>query len=150
MRRIFREIKETILYLTLIAVVVGAAAAYRYFHDNGPGVAILVGTAVSAIFAAYFGTKALLRRQARNRRRNTLVQKYADPKQVNAILARQLWVGQTAEQIVESLGKPELVDRNVMKTKTKEIWKYGHIHSNRYQLKVTLENERVVGWEEKA
>jgi hypothetical protein len=37
-----------------------------------------------------------------------------------------------------------------MKTKTKEVWKYHQRGANRYGLKITLENGRVVGWENKA
>jgi hypothetical protein len=36
-----------------------------------------------------------------------------------------------------------------MKTKRREIWKYGRMGGNRYSLRVTLEQGVVVGWEEK-
>jgi hypothetical protein len=37
----------------------------------------------------------------------------------------------------------------VLKTKTKEIWKYREIKKGQYALKVTLEENMVVGWDMK-
>ena len=75
--------------------------------------------------------------------------KYADESIVDMIMARQVWQEQTAEQLLDSLGYPADVDQKVLKTKKKEVWKYGHQGSNRYKTRITLENDVVVGWDMK-
>lgn len=84
------------------------------------------------------------------RERAKLLARYGDEQIVNRIMGKQLWVGQTARQLHDSLGAPADVDEKVLKTKRKETWKYGHAGANRYRLRVTLDNDEVVGWEEKS
>ncbi len=60
-----------------------------------------------------------------------------------------LWQGETAEQLRESLGNPADTDEKVLKTKTKEIWKYRPTARSRFGLKVTLDDGVVTGWEQK-
>ena len=64
-------------------------------------------------------------------------------------MKKHFWQGQTEEQLLDSLGKPKDIDQKVLKTKTKEIWKYNETGKNRYALKITLENGKVVGWDQK-
>jgi hypothetical protein len=78
-----------------------------------------------------------------------LRRKYDDEQAIDRIMKGYLWQGQTAEQLVDSLGDPADVDRQVLKTKTKEIWKYIHLGGDRYGLRITLENSVVVGWDRK-
>jgi hypothetical protein len=59
------------------------------------------------------------------------------------------WQGQTQEQLLDSLGRPADTDTKVLKTKTKEIWKYNRVGKNRFGLRVTVENGVVVGWDKK-
>jgi len=75
-----------------------------------------------------------------------LVEKYDDQSIVKAILARKIWEGMTAAQLFDSAGEPEAIDQKFMKNKSREVWKYDHEGSNRYSLRVTLENGLVVGW----
>ena len=49
--------------------------------------------------------------------------------------------------LLEALGPPAAHDEKVLKTKTKTIFKWGHISGNRYAVRVTVENGVVVGWE---
>ncbi len=63
-------------------------------------------------------------------------------------IARQLpWQGQTADMVVASFGRPVEVDEKVMKSKTTNVFKYLPF-SNRFALRVTLENGLVVGWDD--
>ena len=62
---------------------------------------------------------------------------------------KNFWQGQTAEQLIDSLGRPEDIDQKILKTKKKEIWKYNHQGGNRYGLRITLDNDHVVGWDQK-
>jgi len=76
--------------------------------------------------------------------------KYPDPEIAKRILAGHIWQGQTSEQLIDSIGWPLDIDRKVLKTKKKEIWKYNSQGKNRYGLRITLENDVVIGWDKKA
>ncbi len=86
---------------------------------------------------------------AYRRRRRHLVERYGDPEIARRIMRGILWQGETAEQLRESLGTPADTDQKVLKTKTKEIWKYRPTARNRFGLKVTLDDGIVAGWEQK-
>ncbi|HKP28312.1 MAG TPA: hypothetical protein VJU15_02880 [Gemmatimonadales bacterium] len=60
---------------------------------------------------------------------------------------KKLWVGETAAQLRDALGEPEGVDVKPMKTRTREIWKYGRTGRNRYATRITLDNGTVVRWQ---
>jgi uncharacterized membrane protein len=82
-------------------------------------------------------------------KRERLMEKYHDAELVDKLMQGLYWQGQTEEQLTDSLGTPSDVDQKVLKTKTKEIWKYDETGKNRYALKITLENGVVVGWDQK-
>ena len=82
-------------------------------------------------------------------RKSALLEKYGDETIVAALMDRSLWQGQTAMQVADSIGRPVAIDNKVLKTKKKEIWKYHPQGGNRFNLRVTLENDIVVGWENK-
>lgn len=89
----------------------------------------------------YFATK---------RRRENLLEKYNNNIElVDRLMDRKIWQSQTKGQLIDSLGNPLDIEQKVLKTKTKEIWKYNRIAKNRYSLKVILENDEVIGWEQK-
>lgn len=79
-----------------------------------------------------------------------LREKYKDESIVDRILNENVWQGQTAEQLRDTLGSPLDTDSDVLKTKVKQVWKYRQFGVNRYGLRVKLENDVVIGWEEKA
>ena len=87
-------------------------------------------------------------RQTR-RRRESLLAKYGDPGLVEQLLRHRFWVGMTAEQLLDSRGKPVGIDEKVLKSKTKQTWKYQPTGVNRYALRIHLDNEIVVGWDDK-
>ncbi len=105
---------------------------------------IVAGLAVVAVLLFVFARWALLQR------RKHLIERYSDPGIADRIMQAQLWRGQTAEQLREALGKPADVDQTVLKTKTKEVWKYQPTGKRRYAVKVTLDDGVVVGWEDKS
>ena len=72
-----------------------------------------------------------------------------DQQTCERILAGEIWLEQTAEQLKESLGEPADVDEKVLKTKRREVWTYGQIGANRFRTCVTLENGIVTGWDSK-
>ena len=83
------------------------------------------------------------------KRRAALMLKYKDKEIVESLMNQSFWQGQTADQLIDSLGSPEHIDQKILKTKKKEVWKYNHQGANRYGLRITLDNDSVVGWDQK-
>lgn len=79
-----------------------------------------------------------------------LQQKYNDESVVRGIISKSFWVGATESMLIDSIGDPEDKDREVMKRKTKETWKYHKKQANQYYLKIYIENGHVVGWDKKS
>lgn len=82
-------------------------------------------------------------------KRERLMEKYGDESLVDQLMKGIFWQGQPEGQLLDSLGKPLDIDQKVLKTKTKEVWKYNKTGKNRYALKITLENGEVIGWDKK-
>ena len=76
--------------------------------------------------------------------------KYADEDTVQKIFAGYFWEGQPEEQLRDALGQPDAVDNKLLKTMTREIWKYHPSGVNRYRLRITVDNGRVAGWDKKS
>lgn len=90
-----------------------------------------------------------LKHNKKQRRLKYLRDKYMDEGIVQKIYEGYFWQGQTAEQLKDSLGAPAAVDNKLLKTKTREIWKYHPTGRNRYALRVTVEDGNVTGWDKK-
>ena len=88
--------------------------------------------------------------EKKRKRLEYLRAKYKDEDVVQKIVAGYIWQGQSEEQLRDSLGEPVAVDRAVLKTKTKETWKYHQSGTNRFGLRITVENGHVIGWDKKA
>ena len=86
---------------------------------------------------------------AKKARKERIYQKYGHTEIAEKIINQMIWIGQTSEQLLDSLGNPIDIDENVLKTKRKEIWKYHQKSANRFGLKIRVENGIVVGWDEK-
>ena len=87
--------------------------------------------------------------QLKKARRDLIYKKYGQNEVAEKIIKKTVWVGETKEQLRDSLGAPCDIDENVLKTKVKEVWKYHQKSANRYGFKVKVENGIVVGWDEK-
>lgn len=83
------------------------------------------------------------------KKRERLMLKYNNSELVDRIMQATYWIGQTKGELLDSLGRPADISENVLKTKTKEIWKYNKTGNNRFALKITIENNVVVGWDKK-
>lgn len=75
----------------------------------------------------------------------TVSQKYTG-ETASLIGKKMFWRGQTAEQLTDSLGPPAAIEVKLLKTKRREIWKYGHYEANRYSTRITLDNGIVTTW----
>lgn len=101
-------------------------------------VVILVLTVVFGL--VFYGQK---------KKRAALMLKYRDEKLVDRLMRGDVWQGETHEQLRDSMGRPLDIDQQVMKTKTKEVWKYRQKAKNQYALRIFLEDGIVVGWDKK-
>jgi len=99
-----------------------------------------------AIIILIFLIKAYLNKK----RRKELFAKYGDEEIVEMIMKGMFWQNQTPEQLRDSIGKPRDIDRKVMKAKTREVWRYNKTGKGRYALRITLEDDVVVGWDNKS
>ena len=102
--------------------------------------ALLIGALVLAAVVGVWGYV---------QRRKQLTEKYGDPEIARRIMKKVLWQGETQEQLLEALGTPEDIDQKILKTKSKEVWKYRPSGKNRFGLKVTLDDGIVVAWDMK-
>lgn len=82
-------------------------------------------------------------------RKKNIYRKYGRNETAERIIKRIIWVGETQEQLVDSLGRPCDIDQNVLKTKMKETWKYFQKSPSRFGMKIKVEDGVVVGWDEK-
>ncbi len=126
------ELLETVGIVIPVIILVGCIGFY-FYHKNRKS-----------------EQKALLHDYYEKERHETLISKYKDEEVVNNIINEIVWQGETNEQLIDSLGKPKAIDNKLLKTKKKEIYKYYHQGANRYKLRITLENDVVVGWDNKA
>jgi hypothetical protein len=92
---------------------------------------------------------AISRHLATKRRRARLLDRYGNLQIVEDIMAKKVWQGMTKEQLLESWGQPADQGQKVMKTKTTTTYKYNQTGRNRFRSRVTLENDVVVGWQQK-
>ncbi len=104
----------------------------------------------SLIIVGVLALIALYKHNKKQQRLAYLCEKYKDETIAQKIYDGYFWEGQTSEQLLASLGNPEAVDNKLLKTKTKEIWKYNRQGVNRFALRITVENGYVVGWDKKA
>lgn len=110
-----------------------------------------VGFVVPAVvLAVIIGLVWLRKAMKKENRLSYLREKYEDEEIVQDMMNESIWQGQTSGQLLDSIGQPEDIDNKVLKTKKKEIWKYQNRGGNRYGLRITLENDEVVGWDQKS
>ena len=83
-------------------------------------------------------------------RRAALFAKYQNWDVVNGIMEGRYWKGQSAAQLIDSLGPPVDRDLKALKNKDVLVWKYHQTGKNRYRLRITLEDNVVVSYEEKS
>lgn len=132
------------LGILLVLIVSAISAAYKWAQENIDVIAI-VGFLIVVAW--------LLKINSDNKKQKAwiahLKEKYKSDEIVNAILNSEYWTGQTIEQLVDSLGQPHAKDKQVLKTKTKETWKYYEQRKGQFSLRILIENNKVVGWDAK-
>lgn len=111
------------------------------------GVVVVIGILISL---GVYVAKIRREEEYAERRAELLTKYFGDIETVDRIMSRKIWEGQTSEQLIDTLGNPVEVDKKLLKTKSKEIWKYDQTGKGRFALRVTLENNEIVGWDKKA
>lgn len=120
-------------------------------------IATAVGNAVqslgvwtsTALVVCFIAAVILYKRGQKKRKLEYLMGKYGDATIVDHVFNHRYWQGQTADQLTDSLGSPHGVDRKLLKTMKREVWKYNPRGVNRYALRITLDNDIVSNWDHK-
>ncbi len=139
-KRMTKAESQIVGVLVVIAIIVGGVA--KFFETVGYIIPIISAVAIITLVMFYKSNQ-------NKKRLEYLRSKYKDEELVQLIFDGKFWVGQTAGQLLDSVGRPVDIDEKVLKTKKKEVWKYQHQGSNRYKLRITLDNDEVVGWDQK-
>jgi hypothetical protein len=132
-----------------IIVVIGiGVAVYRWIEQN------LIVSAIGACLllagiVAYATFESQRRKKASEAHVAYLLKKYKKREIVDRILNKEFWKGQTVEQLEDALGPADAVDRQVLKTKTKETWKYDEVKKGQFSTRIEVENGKVIGWSAK-
>ncbi|WLG49085.1 hypothetical protein [Pseudomonas sp. FP1742] len=144
-KRVSKAEKEMTGWLFMIALIVGVPI-YLFDKMNKT-----IGWQIPTLIVVGFLLLLFLNRWSKKRARlRYLRDKYQDEHIVQNILAKRIWIGQTSEQLTDSLGYPAATDHKLLKTKTRDVWKYRHQGANRYGLRITVENDEVTGWDSKS
>lgn len=107
------------------------------------------GWVVPAILVAVIILISILYRYDKKQKRLAYLRGKYPEDIVQKILGGFFWQGQTEEQLEDALGRPAAVDHKLLKTIRREVWKYHQQGKNRYQLRITVENGHVSGWDQK-
>jgi len=129
-----------LIVLGLIAMAV-QAIVHATESPEGWMFILLIVTAIVFVF--------VLKAAAKRKKLEYLMDKYRNEQMVALIYRHKYWQGQTAEQLTDSLGNPHGVDRKLLKTLKREVWKYNPRGVNRYGLRITLDNDIVSSWDHK-
>jgi len=135
---------EASTVFTLILALAAFALSIKFISAIGVGVGI-----VGVFLIIGVGGFIFYVRQKRAARLSFLRAKYGDESLVQAIMRHEFWEGQTREQLLDARGQPPSIDNVLMKTRTREVWKYQPNGKNRYRLRITLDDGLVVSYEQK-
>lgn len=87
------------------------------------------------------------KQQAFAHRRSALMAKYNNDSLVDELMACVVLKGMPFDMLVDSIGAPVDEDHKVFKTKTRRTLKYGQTGVNRFDLRIIVEDDLVVGWQ---
>lgn len=129
--------------LSSIIIYVGGILGFLLFSDQIEGENSFLVKLLIALAIFFLGSQF-----NKIARRQKIKEQFGSESEAK-ILKRTFWVGQSSEELIASLGKPNTIDKKVYKSKVKEVWRYFPSKKNSSDLKITLENDSVVGWHKK-
>lgn len=132
----------------LIIVIGIGFALYRWIEQNF-FVTAIGACLLAAVVIAFIALKSQRRKKATEAHAAYLMEKHKKQEIVDRILNGEFWKGQTVEQLEDALGPAHAVDRQVLKTKTKETWKYDETKRGQFSTRIEIENGKVIGWSAK-
>ena len=132
--------KESLATVLFIAVIV--TAVIKFFENVGLLIFIIIIVACVVAFLLHKVYK-------KKKKLSYLKKKYVNSRIVERMANGIIWQGETAAQLMDSLGKPDAVDKKQSQSLKKEAWKYVRRGGGRYNLIVELENGIVINWEGK-
>lgn len=139
-RRMAKAESKAIGALAIIALpIVGIV---KFFEAVGWVIPVVAAVGAVALFIWYQHDK-------KQKRLSYLRGKYEDEEVVQKIFQGYFWRGQSEGQLRDSLGPPSDIDNKLLKTKTRDVWKYHHQGGNRFGLRITVEDGYVTGWDKK-
>ncbi len=130
----------SVIILVVLGLVIWTISSIVQSVGTSSAISLSILCVVCAIGYKYSKYKA---------RVGYLRSKYSNEEVVQNILRHRFWLGQTAEQLVESLGRPQDIDNKLLKTRKREVWKYNRRGVNRYGLRITLDDDVVCTWDQK-
>lgn len=134
---------ESAFIVLLLIVGLPIYAAFKLFETSGWIIPSVIAFLLLSLIYLY-------KRNKRQQRLAYLRDKYKNESIVQKIYNGYFWVGQTTQQLADSLGEPEGIDNKLLKTKIKEVWKYNRKGANRFALRINIEDGRVIGWDQKS
>jgi hypothetical protein len=138
-----RKSKLNDAFLGIAIVIAGIAWAVGKVLD-------MVGVATPIVIIALVIVAFVWFKYAQRKKRiEYLLDKYGDEDIVNRIMQGHYWEGQTAQQLRDSVGSPLSIDTKSMATRKRAVWKYRSRGRNRYGLRIILDDDVVIGWEQK-
>lgn len=72
--------------------------------------------------------------------------KYQSEQIAIKIVTKNVWIGETKEQLLESLGEPIKVTERVKKNSIVESYYYNQINGRSFAFVIRIENDRVIEW----
>ena len=87
------------------------------------------------------------KKQAFTLRRTALLKKYGSIPLVDDLMACSVLRGMSVQTLFDSIGIPADEDHKVLKTKVRRTLKYKQTGVNRFDLRVIVEGDQVVGWQ---
>ena len=110
--------------------------------------AVILLIAIGVVFHFWWNARYKKRyiERKRQRTRDGLVAKYGDSPYVDEILAGRVWIGMTAEQLVDAWGPPVAIDTRRLKTKVSQTYKYVRTRRRGFRQRVKVDDGIVVGW----
>lgn len=134
--------------VAIIIIICIVFVIYRWIEQN-----VLISSIAACVFIglfiAYKAHQSNQQKIAREKQCAYLLSKYKKQDIVDRILNNEYWKGQTTDQLEDSIGPAHAVDRQVLKTKTKETWKYHEVKRGQFSTRIEIENGQVVGWSAK-